>query len=269
VEELITVFQRLLQDGNNYYIFGGGSNLLISDRGLAGGVILMTECCPNLEIDDMKVSVGASVELNKLVQSTINQGITGLERLAGIPGTIGGALRMNAGAYGSEISDCLSTITVLDEGLTPYEMRSAEVGFDYRFAPGLEAKLVLGAQFNFTRRDWIEPAKLAREILELRKSRQPLEFPSAGSVFKRHKEGPAGRFIEGAGLKGLRIGSAEVSSKHANFIINLGNARAIEVLTLIRIVQKRVLDKFNVFLEPEQKLLGFTPEELSEPEKFV
>lgn len=267
--ELAEIFSNTVRSGEEYHIIGGGSNLLISDRGLSGTVILMTECCTHLKADGLKIRCGASVELSELVRFTVRRGIAGLERLMGIPGTVGGALKMNAGAFGSEISRYLISVSYMDSGGKTRKMSAEEVSFSYRAAPGLESKLIIGADFEFERFNPVGSARIAAEILRLRRAKQPLEYPSAGSVFKEHHSGPAGKFIDEAGLKGLRIGRAEVSTKHANFIINLGGARAIEVLALIRRVQRVVQDKFGIELELEQKILGFTPEELQNPEKFL
>lgn len=269
LEQLKEAVVSLKKSGEAGFIIGGGSNLLISDRGLAGSVILMAHCCREIESEGLRVRCGAGAMLGDLVRHTIERGIMGAAALSGIPGTLGGALRMNAGAYGSEICDFVKSISVLSEDGEIEVLSPQEAGFSYRSASGLEDKLIIAAEFRFDRMDRTEAARIAEETLRQRASKHPLEHPSAGSVFKKHPAGPAGKFIEEAGLKGMRVGGAEVSVKHANFIVNLGGARAIEVLTLIRRIQRMVKDKFGIELELEQKLVGFTLEELEEPERFL
>ncbi len=269
LEELRQTLAAVNESGESKFILGGGSNLLISDRGIRGVVILMTGCCREIEAERLNVYSGAGASLSELVDFTLQRGIGGIERLAGIPGTLGGALRMNAGAYGAEISDYLLRVITLEDDGAVKTVSRAEADFAYRRAPGLEDALIVGAEFEFKLVDKTGVAETAAEILQLRASKHPLEFPSAGSVFKKHFQGPAGKFIEEADLKGMRIGGAEVSTKHANFIVNRRAARAIEVLTLIRKIQRIVWEKFSVKLELEQKLVGFTEEELNQPERFL
>ncbi len=268
-EELVSIIRLLKDEAEDYYIIGGGSNLLVSDRGFDGAVILMTECCLDLQIEDGEVHCGSGIELLTLISAAINSGLGGLERLAGIPGTVGGALMMNAGAYGSEISDRLKRVEILDENGKFMALDKDKIGFSYRNAPGLENKFILSAEFELQPGEWVGPAKMAVEIMRMRAAKQPLEYPSAGSVFKRNSAGPAGMFIEWAGLKGMRLGGAQISEKHANFIINRGGAKALEILTLMKRMQKMVYEKYGIELELEQRLIGFTPEELENPEAFL
>ena len=269
IDELSDIVTELNETETDYFVIGGGSNLLISDNGIRVPVLLMTDCNTDLECHCLDISSGASVKLWDLVQFAIDRGISGLEELIGIPGTLGGALRMNAGAYCNEISRYLTTVQVMDDNGAVCSIPKSELGFSYRTAPGLEGKIIVGAEFRFLRFDVDKAKATAEEIWNLRQSRHPLEFPSAGSVFKKHPQGPAGKFIEEAGLKGLRIGDAEISTKHANFIVNKGNARAIEVLALMRKAENIVREKFGISLELEQKLIGFTADELLNPEKYL
>jgi UDP-N-acetylmuramate dehydrogenase len=268
-EQLQSILRRLIERKEKFYLIGGGSNLLIADQGLRGLVILMTECCKELKRSDFNIKCGASVLLQDLIGFAISEGFTGLERLAGIPGTLGGALAMNAGAYNAEISNHIISIEIFNEYGQKQVISKEEARFGYRRAPGLEGKLILGAEFEFTQRDPVGTAKTAQQILSLRRSKHPWQYPSAGSVFKRHPVGPAGKLIDQAGLKGMQIGGAQISQKHANFIINLGNARAIEVLALIRYIQRKLKDDLNIELELEQKLWGFTEEQLKNPDRFL
>ena len=269
IEDLSEIVRCLNETGEEFFILGGGSNVLISDRVIDKPVILMTGCCKEVKNDGLKISCGASVKLWDLVNFAIDIGISGLEELTGIPGTLGGALRMNAGAFGNEISSHLISVSILNEDGNIENLKFEDIGFAYRSAPGLESKLIIGAEFRFLKYDREGAKKIADEIWALRQSKHPLEYPSAGSVFKKHEQGPAGKFIEDAGLKGLRIGNAEISLKHANFIVNKGGARAIEILALMRKTQRTVEKKFGISLELEQKLIGFTEDELKNPEKYL
>lgn len=269
INELTEIICSLKESGEDFFILGGGSNLLISDSGIDIPVLLMTECCIVLENNGLEISCGASVKLWDLVKFAIDKGVSGLEELIGIPGTLGGALRMNAGAYRNEISKYLVSVQVMDTDGKIETIKSEEIGFAYRSAPGLNSKLIIGAEFRFLKYDRDKAITTADEIWALRQSKHPLEYPSAGSVFKKHERGPAGKFIEEAGLKGLKIGNAEISTKHANFIVNKGGARAIEVLALMHKAQRIVEEKFGISLELEQKLIGFTEDELNNPEKYL
>jgi len=261
---------RLLRKENDtVFVLGGGSNVLISDNGIRGNVILVRECCKEIKFADMELCCGAGADLSEIVRQSVNRGIKGMENLSGIPGTLGGALMMNAGAYGSEISNYLVEIELINQKNELTSLKKEEISFSYRSAPELQGCIIVSAKFRFGEYIGEEAVSIAENILELRKSKQPLEYSSAGSVFKKHPQGPAGKFIEEAGLKGERIGNAEVSTKHANFIVNKGGARAIEVLALMMRVQQRVKQNFGIELELEQKLIGFTKEELQNPERFI
>ena len=261
---------KIAKENPPLHIIGGGSNLIIADRGLPGTVVIMRDCCRQLEITDSGVvTAGSGLLLRELVEAVVERGFTGLEKLSGIPGTLGGALTMNAGAYGAEVSDHLLWVEVLELDGTVAELKKDEIIFAYRSAPGLQGKIIIRAIFKFVEKNPAEARKVADEIASLRESKHPLEYPSAGSVFKRIPEGPAPVFIEQAGLKGISIGGAQVSTKHANFIVNRGNARAIEILALARLVQRVVRERFNLELQMEQRPLGFTEEEMENPELFI
>jgi UDP-N-acetylmuramate dehydrogenase len=263
------IIAHLHKTGQKFHIIGGGSNLLIADRGVTSPVLLMNEFDDSIECQGEVVRCGAGVSLQRLIEFSLAKGLSGLERLAGIPGTVGGALCMNAGAYGGEISSVLKSVEIIDEIGQVSTLSKEDIRFAYRSAPGLMGKIVISAEFHFSLGSQVDLMKIAEEILDMRLARQPLEFPSAGSVFKKHPLGAAGKFIEMAGLKGKIVGEAQISAKHANFIVNLGKARAIEVLTLMRLIQNTVFEKFKVELELEQRLLGFTEDELNCPEKFL
>jgi UDP-N-acetylmuramate dehydrogenase len=241
------------------FVLGGGANVLFSDQGFDGIVIHLRnfDC---LVFDGTRVAAGAGLVLDQFVVSCLGRGLAGLERVSGIPGTLGGALRMNAGAFDAEISDHLLTVELMDEEGNHRVLPKEKVGFDYRSAPVIQQTYILGATFNFPSACVEELFKVREEILSRRREKQPWQYPSAGSVFKRPPGRYAGKLIEDVGLKGKVIGRAQISAKHAGIIINLGGAKASDVLSLIRLAQSEVHKKFNVTLELEQELVGFNGE---------
>jgi UDP-N-acetylmuramate dehydrogenase len=238
------------------FILGGGANVLISDQGF-DGVVVHLKNFNRLEFDDTMVAAGAGLVLDEFVVACLRRELAGLERLSGIPGSLGGALRMNAGAFDAEISDHLLTVECMDfEGKHRF-LQKAEVGFAYRQAPLIRQTYILGATFNFPKA-MAEALFLTRqEILARRFEKQPWQYPSAGSVFKRPPGHYTGKLIEDLGLKGKTIGRAQISPKHAGIIINLGNAKAEDVLGLIRLARDEVSKHYHVDLELEQELIGF------------
>jgi UDP-N-acetylmuramate dehydrogenase len=254
------------------FVLGGGSNVLISDRGFPGLILHMwgfgggaAESSP-----EGIWEVGAGAKLIHWVRRTAAQGFSGAEELIGIPGTIGGGLRMNAGAFSVELGGLLVSLEAipLAAGKPPErpEIRRIlpeTIGFGYRSAPGLKDTIILSARLRLTPGDPHRSLEKIREVIAARRSRQPLEMPSCGSVFKRPPNDFAGRLIEKAGLKGMRIGGAQVSPRHANFIVNTGGATAQDVLNLIRLIKRRVREETGVELEREVIAIGFTEDELS------
>jgi UDP-N-acetylmuramate dehydrogenase len=202
--------------------------------------------------ESMVMQAGAGVPLSVIAAAAAREGLTGLEFAAGIPGSFGGALLMNAGAYGGQIADLVEYVRVLDEAGTVRTLGSEELGFGYR-ASALKASGLLivrgGLRLTYGERDKIQSTMA--KYLELRRENQPLDLPSGGSVFRNPAGGGAGRFIDGAGLKGLRVGNAQISEKHANFIVNLGGARAEDVRALMDIASREVWEKYGVALESE------------------
>jgi UDP-N-acetylmuramate dehydrogenase len=238
------------------FILGGGANVLVSDRGF-NGIVVHLKHFDRLEFQGSTVAAGAGLVLDAFVSKCLKRGLAGLERLSGIPGTLGGALRMNAGAFDAEISDCLLEVECMDfEGNRRFLAKS-EVGFAYRQAPAIRDSYILGATFNFPAGD-VEKLFLVREeILSRRCEKQPWQYPTAGSVFKRPPGHYTGKLIEDLGLKGAKIGRAQISPKHAGIIVNLGGAQAADVLGLIRLAQTEVRKNYGVELELEQELIGF------------
>jgi UDP-N-acetylmuramate dehydrogenase len=254
------------------FILGAGSNLLISDRGYPGLVIHLAGFLGGISepTPEGVWEVGAGMGLFPWVRRTARRGWTGVEALIGIPGTLGGALRMNAGAFNQEISQVLESIELIctGGGYTAADpeivrVKASQADFGYRRAPGLEGTVILSARFHLTPGDPEKLMRQVREVVAMRRNRQPLQWPSCGSVFKRPPGDFAGRLIEASGLKGHRLGGAQVSPKHAGFIINTGTATAADVLNLIKLIKARVRDDSGVILEREVILVGFDDDEMA------
>ena len=241
------------------YITGSGSNLLVSDNGYNGIIISLSKTFKNLSISNTyEINAESGVMLSTMVRKAIKKDIGGLESLIGVPGTVGGALVMNAGAYGSEISNFFISAEVINLNGNEKVYNKKDLTFGYRFSSFTENEIITKIKFKCKTGNPLLIKKLKKESSKKRKSSQPLNYKSAGSIFKNPKNGPAAGFlIDDVGLKGLRIGDAEISTKHANFIINHGNAMASDIIELIQIIQKEVLKKHQISLDLEIKLLGF------------
>ena len=260
-EELKAVLAACKKADTPWYVIGNGSNLLVSDKGFPG-VIISTDKFDRLEVNGTEITVGAGVMLSKLANTAYKAGLTGLEFAAGIPGTVGGACVMNAGAYGSEMINVLKSVTVLTpEGtVETLPAESLELGYRTSVIPK-KGYLVLEAVMSLEEGNMEESKALMDDLAFRRKDKQPLEFPSAGSTFKRPAGHFAGKLIEDCGLKGFTVGGAQVSEKHAGFVINKGGATASDIYNLCKEVEKRVKAEFGVSLEMEVKLLGEFEEE--------
>ena len=246
--------------GINTFFAGSGSNLLVADEGFEGIVITLGKSFTKLGIDGNKMEAQVGVMLGKIVKETIKRNLTGMESMIGVPGTLGGALIMNAGAFGGEISNCLDIIKVmLINGETKIYQKD-DIVFSYRNSTFPKDEILLSATFTLNEKPANEIQYDRAKASKGRKDTQPLRFRSAGSVFKNPKPDlAAGYLIDQAGLKGSRIGDAEISKKHANFFINHGKAKAKDIVDLILLAKKTVLEKFDVNLELEIRTLGFTP----------
>lgn len=241
-----------------WFLFGNGSNLLVSDAGIPGVVIQLDQRFRQAERTDRGFRAQAGILLSGLAVMARKASLTGMEFAAGIPGTLGGATAMNAGAYGGEMKDILRTVRIIDQDLELRELPVSELALGYRTSRiKKENLIVLEAEISLQNG---EPDKISARMDELREARvskQPLEFPSAGSTFKRPEGNYAGKLIMEAGLRGFRIGDAQVAEKHCGFVINRGQASAEDVRRLMREVQKRVLETSGVLLEPEIRMIGF------------
>lgn len=237
-----------------YTILGSGSNVLVGDKGIRGAVIAVHKTLDYMIVDGAKVRAGAGVLLPKLVVDLLKEGYTGMEGLGGIPGTLGGAIIMNAGAYGTEIFEFVTDVELIRNGQLQ-TLSKDQIHYTYR-ATDLNDDIILEVGFEFERGD-VEAAKERRkELLAKRKNSQPLDRPNAGSIFKNPNGDFAGRLIEASGLKGTRVGDALVSEKHANFLVNDGNATAADMMALVKLVRYRVKADHKTDLELEIKLLG-------------
>ena len=241
-----------------YYVCGNGSNLLVSDEGFRGAILQIFHNLNQCEMEKGKIKVQAGTLLTKVAKMISEEGYTGMEFAVGIPGTIGGAVAMNAGAYGGEIKDVITKATVLTKDGQILTLSKEELKLGYRTSIVTQKDyIVLEAEFELPQGNLEEIKALCEKNSKARIEKQPLEFPSAGSTFKRPEGYFAGKLIMDAGLRGYTIGGAQVSEKHCGFVINKGNATAKDVLDLIRYVQNKVMEEHNVKLETEVKILGF------------
>jgi len=238
------------------FILGRGSNLLVSDHGWDGVTLYLGENFSNWTFDHRQAKVLAGSLLMDLIRAAVVKGLSGLELLAGIPGGVGGALRMNAGAFGQEIEQVTVSVSGFRRDGTPFSADRRQINFDYRRVPELDKAVITSALFQFTEENAEVLRARMEDILALRAGKQPLNYPSCGSVFKRPAGYYAGALIEETGLKGKRIGGAMISRKHAGFILNVDKAKAVDVYALIQLIEARVLDRFGVQLEREVKLIG-------------
>ncbi len=255
--ELLTVLNILKENGVAYFLLGAGSNLLIGDGGVRGAVIKLGDGFDYAHAKGDYILAGASVSLAKLAVEAKNAELSGLEFASGIPGSLGGAIFMNAGAYGGEMKDVIAEVSYIDSDGSVKTVSGAECDFGYRrsmFSDG--DKIIISAKLTLKKGSKDEIIATMRDLNARRKEKQPLEYPSAGSTFKRPEGHFAGALIEEAGLKGFAIGGAQVSKKHAGFVVNTGNATAKDVMDLIAYVQKTVKEKHGVDLEPEVKIIG-------------
>lgn len=264
-DEILQVILLAGEEDIPYYIFGNMTNVLVADEGLGGIVLLVKNPLSRPEFKDegdkVSVFVPAGCPLTRLAMEASRNGYGGLEFAAGIPGSVGGAVIMNAGAYGGEINDVITRARVLDCNAVPpvfktYEHDGLELGYR-RSAFSNGGFVVTGAEFMLEKGDSEAILATVTELNEKRRTKQPLEFPSAGSTFKRPEGYYAGKLIEDAGLKGFSVGDACVSEKHSGFVINRGHASSADILKLIVKIRQIVFEKFGVVLEPEVKMIGF------------
>ena len=253
--------QRLLKFINaekiNYYIIGNGSNMLVSDKGYKGIIISMLKFTSPSLIENESITISAGKTLKELTELACENSLSGLEFAYGIPGSVGGAVFMNAGAYDGEIKEVLDKVKVMDKEGNVLSLNAGKLDLSYRHS-NIEEKgyIVLEAKFNLKKADKSAIWEKMQELMARRIDKQPLNFPSAGSTFKRPEGYFAGKLIDDAGLRGYSIGGAKVSYKHCGFIVNADKASAEDVYALISYVRLKVKDRFGVELEPELRVLG-------------
>ena len=263
IEQLKQVLALCKEQEEPYYIIGNGSDLLVSDAGVRGVIIRLAgefeEVIPRETVNEgiCDICAGAGVMLAALSLRAGKKGFTGLEFANGIPGTVGGAVLMNAGAYGGEIKDTIVAIDVMTKDGEVRRLEKEELKLSYRHSAMMDSgDIVLKAYFKLTVRPKLHIFAIMESYRKARQEKQPLEFPSAGSTFKRPEGYFAGKLIQDAGLSGYSVGGAMVSTKHAGFVINAGGATATDIYRLIQHIQKTVKEKFQVDLEPEVRFLG-------------
>jgi|TARA_B100001093_G_scaffold235748_1_gene225964 UDP-N-acetylmuramate dehydrogenase len=257
--EIIKIAKKMNQPVT---ILGSGSNILISDLGITGVVVSLKNTLKEVEVDNEKMYAECGAMLGKIVRKAIKNDLIGLENLNGVPGTLGGALIMNAGAWGGEISENLVKVELIDNNGELKYLKKNEINFSYRHSSFNEKDILLSAEFLLEKADKEAINKNFVKAQSGRKSTQPLNKRSAGSLFKNPEGRSAGKLIDETGLKGFSIGDAKISDKHANFFINEGNASSKDMLLLIKKAHQAVLDKYQISLELEVKLMGFDKSEV-------
>ena len=248
-----------------FFIMGNGSNLLVSDDGYRGMIIHIADGMSRITVEGTRITAQAGASLIKTAVTAKQHGLTGMEFASGIPGSVGGAVYMNAGAYGGEVKDVLLDAEVLTQEGEFLTLTGEELDLSYRHSCIFEKNyVVLSARFSFEKGEADKIKARMDELAKARREKQPLEFPSAGSTFKRPEGYFAGKLIQDAGLKGYTVGGAQVSEKHSGFVVNRGGATAEEVAFLIKQVQKKVMKQFNVMMQPEVRFVGFADTEVRE-----
>ena len=256
-ECLIALMDFCKSENITYYIVGNGSNLLVSDDGIDGVVICLGRKFANIEVDGTKIIAQSGALLPKISAVAAENSLTGLEFASGIPASLGGAIYMNAGAYGGEMKDVVKEIEYIDENSQFKTISVTDETFSYRHSVFTNTNsVILKATFELKRSNQEEIKNTVSNLNKKRREKQPLEMPSAGSAFKRPDGYFAAALIEQAGLKGKTVGGAMVSDKHSGFIVNTGNATAEDVCRLVKHIREVIYDKFKVLLEPEIKIIG-------------
>lgn len=254
---IIPLVQYLKAQDVPFMVIGNGSNLLVSDEGIDGVVISLGKNSDGITISGDTMVVEAGAMLSSVANAAADAGLTGLEFASGIPGSIGGAVYMNAGAYGGEIKDVIESVLVLTENLDKKVMTAEDLHMSYRHSSLMEeGGYVLSAVLKLSKGDKEEIKAKIADIRDQRVAKQPLNFPSAGSTFKRPEGYFAGKLIDDAGLRGYSVGGAQVSEKHCGFVVNKGDAKAADVLKLMKDVDSKVFEMFGVHLSPEVRIVG-------------
>jgi UDP-N-acetylmuramate dehydrogenase len=264
-EEVQNVVKFCLTEKVPFTLIGNGSNLIVRDGGIRG-IVLSLKNFNKITVSGTRITAQSGAAIIDTSRKALDSKLTGLEFACGIPGTVGGAIYMNAGAYGGEIKDCLESVLVIDKNGEMITRKAQDLDLSYRYSNIQEnGDIVLEATFQLQHGNYDEIKAVMDDLTYRRESKQPLEYPSCGSVFKRPPGYFAGKLIQDSNLQGTRIGGAEVSKKHAGFIVNVDNATASDYISLIRHVQKTVKEKFGVSLEREVRIIG---EDLNDTNEF-
>ncbi len=257
IEEIKNIMDVLKDEKINYLIIGNGSNLLVADKGLKGAVIRIGDKMSDIKVCGTRMYAQSGALLSKTANMALKNSLTGMECISGIPGSVGGAVYMNAGAYGTEMSQIVNSVTYMSAKGEIKTILNKDIGFGYRKSFFTDSdNIILYCELQLEEGKAEEISARMKEVSIKRTSKQPLSVPSAGSVFKRPEGYFAGKLIEECGLKGFSVGGAEVSQLHAGFIINKGDATAADVMAVIKHVQEEVYKKFGIILETEVKILG-------------
>lgn len=257
ISQVAAVLEAVKQAGSSYFILGNGSNLLVSDEGFRGVVIQIYKNLSEVKWKDNLIQAQAGASLAQISKAALDAGLTGFEFAGGIPGTLGGAVSMNAGAYGGEMKDVLIEAQVINEQGEILTLSKDELKLGYRSSlVSQKGYVVLSAKIGLEAGDTNAIRSRMEELALARRTKQPLEYPSAGSTFKRPEGYFAGKLIQDAGLCGYRVGDAQISEKHCGFVINCGEATAVQIRKLMSEVQAKVKENSGVTLEPEVKMLG-------------
>jgi len=259
-EQLSKIVNRLKNENIDFFPAGNLTNIIIRDGGYRGVILLMTGLkkvvCQRFSDGRQVIFAEAGASLDSVISLALAEELTGMEFCAGIPGSVGGAVRMNAGAYGKEMKDVLEKIYLLDVDGTKKDLHRQNISFGYRKINLPLQTIILAAKFRVEKGETKSIKNRMKEIMQWRREKHPLEYPSAGSVFKNIPGQPAGKIIEELGIKGKSCGDAQISPKHANFIVNKGKAKAADVLELIAFVQEKVKKEKNINLETEVVIIG-------------
>lgn len=258
IEQLKNILEYAKKKNIKLTIVGNGSNILVSDQGIQGIVLKIDIEKLEEKIEEEKIilTVGSGVKLGTLAQKCLKEGITGLEFASGIPGTIGGAIRMNAGAHGSEMKDIVKTVTYMDRNIEIHKITNEQAKFEYRKSLFVNSDyIILETEIQLKKGKLEEIKEKMEEYAKYRKEKQPIEYPSAGSTFKRGKDFITAKLIDECGLKGYQIGGAQISEKHAGFIINKENATAKDVIELMEYTKEQVYNKFGKIIEQEIEII--------------
>lgn len=257
IDELIYFIKYLREKTIPYFLIGNGTNLLVSDDGIRGAVIRLGDRIAKVEVSDNKIIAECGALLSGISKTAAENSLAGMEFANGIPGSVGGAVFMNAGAYGTEMKDIVEKVEVLDSDLKLGVLDNKQMEFGYRKSIISKGQYITTKVFfSLKKGNYNEIKKTMEDLNEKRKEKQPLDYPSAGSIFKRPEGYFAGKLIEDASLKGMMVGDAQISDKHCGFIINKGKATAKDVYNLITVIQKTIYERYGVKLETEIKLMG-------------